>query len=82
VEATGETSQSVAEAIAKYDYIVGKYDYTNFINRTVSKSSGVHLLSPIISDLTDSSTMVVIIFSIVSISSIALFVICRKKYQN
>ena len=38
VTATGSTTQFTAESVARYDYIVNKYGYENFIGRTIPTS--------------------------------------------
>ena len=72
-----ENSADVIEkAMARYDYIVAKYGYTNFIGRSISSSA-----NRMMNIITDSSGMFAIITSFVILSStaIAIFLFRKKK---
>ncbi len=80
VTATGETAQSVAEAIAKYDYIIAKYgesNYTNFINRTIVPSTSAPYVQSITAS--NSSTIVIVVVALTSISSIGVLLVIKRK---
>ena len=80
VTATGETSQSVAEAIARYDYIIAKYgtsEYTNFIGRTVNKMAPARMIGETISS--SSSTIIIVVVALTSITSIGVLLVIKRK---
>jgi len=80
VSATGETSQSVAEAIARYDYIIAKYgesSYTNFINRTITPIAGAPYVIPTTN--TNSSTIIIVVVALTSITSIGVLLVIKRK---
>ena len=80
VSATGETSQSVAEAIARYDYIIAKYgtsEYSNFIGRTVNKLAPARIVGESMSS--SSSTIVIVVVALTSITSIGVLLVIKRK---
>ena len=89
VTATGTTSQSIAEAIAKYDYIVGKYNkgqgltaYNDFLERDPDRIGGARLvLSNIVSENTNTIAIIVII-SLVSVTAIGGYFFIKRREQN
>ena len=81
VTATGETAQSVAEAIAKYDYIIAKYgesNYTNFINRTIVPFASAPYVIPTINN-GNSSTIIIVVVALTSITSIGVLLVIKRK---
>lgn len=81
VTATGDTVQSVAEAIAKYDYIVAKYgtsDYPNFINRSITPLAGAPYLLPAMNN-NNTSTIVIVVVALTSITSIGVLLVIKRK---
>ena len=73
--ANENSSDVVEKAMARYDYIVAKYGYTNFIGRTISSSA-----NRMINFIGDSNGMFAIITSFVILSSTAIaFFMFRKK---
>ena len=71
-------SGTIAEAMARYNYIVGKYSYTNFIGRTISSSANKMV------NLQENSDMmvVIIIISFLAVSGVCAFMLIRKKKGN
>ena len=81
VTATGTTVQSVAEAIARYDYIVAKYGsetFTNFISRSITPLSGAPYVISTISN-NNSSTIIIVVVALTSISSIGVLLVIKRK---
>lgn len=72
------TTQVVANAISKYEIIVRKYSYTNFIGRSGLSGQAFFLTD------SESTSMVaaIVITSLVAISTIGGFVFLKKKKEN
>ncbi len=88
VEATGTTTQATAEAIAKYDYVVGKYlkgqgleAYNDFLGRDPETiGSGRIVLDPFgISE--GNPTAIIIIVSVIGVSALGGFFFLRKRKE-
>ena len=80
VTATGDTVQSVAEAIARYDYILSKYgtsEYANFIGRTVTKMASARMIGETISS--SSSTIIIVVVALTSITSIGVLLVIKRR---
>lgn len=73
-----ELGNTIEQAVAKYDLIVSKYGYSNFMSRTVAS---YRITTTLIIPDTDSIT-VVVISTILSITTISIFVILKKKKYN
>ena len=85
VTAKSGTAQSVAEAVAKYDYIVGKYlkgqglsAYKDFMNRNPAAIGSSSIRFGLITDSSEVTTMIVII-SLISLTAVGGFFFIRKK---
>ena len=79
------TEQAVAEAVAKYDYIVGKYnkgqgitDYNDFLNRDPAAIAGSNFNAFGANESNEVATIVVII-AIASISAFGCLLILKKR---
>ena len=80
VTATGDTVQSVAEAMARYDYILAKYgtsEYANFIGRTVTKMAPARMIGETISS--SSSTIIIVVVALTSITSIGVLLVIKRR---
>ena len=80
VAATGDTVQSVAEAMARYDYILAKYgtsEYTNFIGRSVTKLAPARMIDGTISS--SSSTIIIVVVALTSITSIGVLLVIKRR---
>ena len=82
VTPTGSTTQIVANAMSKYDYIVGKYGtatYSDFINRNPAQFGNTFIHS-----FTEDNTNYLIVISVTVISMLAVtgFIIIRKRKHN
>ena len=79
-EATANSSgTAIQQFVARYDYIVGKYHYTDFLSRNPANISGrVDLNNSI-----DTSSIVVTVVAISSLSFVFIgFVLFRKKRKH
>lgn len=88
VTATGETSQSVAEAMARYDFIEGKYNpsdslsspYKNFIGRTVHPLANSSYALNYQSNLDSSSSItIIVIVAVASMTLLGVTLVLRKR---
>lgn len=70
-----ESGTTVEQAMARYDYVVAKYSYNNFINRTISNSA--NRMSGIIDN--NSVVMITIIMGLLATTGFAAFYMLRKK---
>lgn len=80
VTATGDTVQSVAEAMARYDYILAKYgtsEYTNFVGRSVTKLAPARMVDGTISS--SSSTIIIVVVALTSITSIGVLLVIKRR---
>ncbi len=68
---------TIENAMARYDIVVAKYGYENFISRAVSSSANRMNL------VVDSNTMIIVItiVSVISITALAAYFILRKKKE-
>ena len=89
IEPTSGTTQSVADAVAKYDYIVGKYNptlsstsaYKDFIGRSPEPIvSGRIVLNPF--GLSEGNpTAIIVIVSVIGVSALGGFFFLRKRKE-
>ena len=70
-----ESGTTVEQAMARYDFIVTKYSYTNFINRAISNSA--NRMSGIIDN--NSVVMITVVMGLLATTSFAAFYMLRKK---
>ena len=68
----------VAQAMARYNYIVAKYGYTNFVNRTISNVSNRSM------NINGNSEVTIVVISMIAIvmSSVLAFYFFKKKKFN
>lgn len=62
----------VADFLERYDYIVAKYGYTNFLGRTIASNN-------IGAEITENTTALIIVISVISVSALAAFLMLKKK---
>ena len=81
-----ETGTNVEKALARYDYIVGKYNkgqgitsYTDFMNRNPAKIGASRSLNMFNEEAGTAATMVVVVVSAISITAIGGFFLLKKK---
>ena len=70
-----ESGTTVEQAMARYDYVVAKYSYNNFINRTISNSSNR------MNGIIDNNRVVLItaVLGLLSTTAFAAFYMLRKR---
>ncbi len=73
--AANESGTTVEQAMARYDYIVAKYSYNNFINRTISNSA--NRMSGIIGN--NQVVIITVVMGLLATTSFAAFYMLRKK---
>ena len=76
-----ESGTHVERFVARYDYIVGKYGYTDFLGRNPSPI-GNHRINNLIDTAKSGNYMIIIIAGVMSIASLASFFIVRKKKEK
>ena len=78
------TTQVVANAMSKYDIIVGKYSYTDFISRKGTSAYGYASVSiNNIFKTNDNIPVIILVISLVSVTSIGgYFFLKRKKFDK
>lgn len=74
-DATG--SGTIAEAMAKYDYIVAKYGYTNFIERTITAKA-----NRMITVSTNNMMIIIVVMTVIAAAGAGAFMLLRKKKHN
>lgn len=76
-----ETGDNVAQAIARYDYVVAKYGYSNFMSRTITplRNSGTPTLG---SNSTNTAIIVVSVIAVVSVSSIGVLLVLKRRKNH
>ena len=70
-----ENGTTVEQAMARYDYVVAKYSYHNFINRTISNSS--NRMMGIIDN--NSVVLITVVLGLLTVTSFAAFYMLRKR---
>lgn len=87
ITATNATDSNVANFVCKYDYVVDKYGWSDFIGRNgttydfFNSSEKVSTLMNIISENTNTIAIIVII-SMVSVTAIGGYFFLRKRKEN
>lgn len=75
-----EGGSEIEQAMARYDYVVGKYGdtkYPNFINRAVNPVAGARLITGNINS--SSSTIIIVVVALTSITSIGVLLVIKRK---
>ena len=79
-ELTGATADPsgnvITQAVARYDMVVGKYGYTDFMGR--NPASGANRMKTVIND---NSVVIITIVAVISAAALATFFILRKKKE-
>lgn len=65
----------VEQAVARYDLIVRKYGYDNFMSRTVT--SGAPYIQPVTNS--NASTSIIVVVALTSITSIGVLLVIKRK---
>lgn len=73
----GDTTQLIAEGLARYDQLVARYSYENFINREISINSSNKSLLEDISKATPITFIVII--SLISISCVSTYFYFKRR---
>ena len=84
VTPTNGTNETIALAISKYDIIVGKYSYTDFINRKGTSAYG-YASMPKNNQLIDNNSiipMIIVFSSLATITGLGVFQYFKKKKEN
>lgn len=81
-----ETGTNLEKALARYDYIVGKYNkgqgitsYTDFMNRNPAKIGASRTLNVFNEETGTAAAMVVVVVSAVSVTALGGFFLLKKK---
>ena len=73
-----ESGSTIERAVARYDFITGKYSLTNFIEgRTPVSFAGININQSI--NENSSSTIVIVVVALISISSIGVLLVIKRK---
>lgn len=72
-----ESGSVIEQAMARYDFIVAKYGYKNFISRSISNRS--NMMEGIIS--TDSALMIVVVMSLLTVTFLGGWYMLKKKKE-
>ena len=84
VTPTNGTNQNIALAMSKYDIIVGKYSYTDFISRKGTSAYG-YAYMPKYSFITNNSGIIptiIVITSLAAITAIGVYFSIKKRKEN
>ena len=79
-----ESGTNIQKAVARYDYIVGKYgisSYSNFMSRTVTPIGGAKLVIATIGENANTIAIIVII-SMVSVTAIGGYFFIKRRKVN
>lgn len=79
VDATGETNIVIAYAVARYDFVVSKYNWEDFMGRGVSSSRRTPVIS--ISNM-DTSTVIISSIAAVGIVAIGGYFFYKKRKEQ
>ena len=69
----------VAQAMARYNLIVDKYGYTNFIGRTISNVSSRIMTANNNSEVT---VIIIVVIALAMSSAVAFYVLKKKKFER
>lgn len=81
VTAGDGVNQKIAEAVARYDYVVAKYgttNYSNFISRTISSN----VVTEFRSVSNETVSIVLVAIALLGITSVGAYFYLRKKKEN
>ena len=84
VTPTNGTNQTIALAMSKYDIIVGKYSYTDFVSRKGTSAYG-YAYMPKYSFITNNSGIIptiIVITSLAAITAIGVYFSIKKRKEN
>ena len=70
-----QTGTNIEKAIARYDLVVRKYGWDNFMQRSVA--SGAPYVQPIANN--NSSTIIIVVVALTSITSIGVLLVIKRK---
>ena len=70
-----ESGTTVQQAMARYDYVVAKYSYNNFINRSVASLS--HRMNNFLGS--DSAVMITVVIGLITTPLMAAWFMLRKR---
>ena len=70
-----ESGTIVEQAMARYDYVVAKYGYTNFINRTISNSA--NRMNTVVS--VNNVVVITAVMALLSVTAFAAFYMLKKR---
>ena len=77
VSTANENGTIIEQAMARYDHIVSRYGFINFINdRPISMSNINHTIK-----INVSTNIVIIAISIISVLGLSMFIILKKKHK-
>ena len=79
-----ESGDEIAQALARYDYVVGKYGtatYSDFMSRNPAQIGGVKLALGAVNENTNTIAIIVII-SLVSVTAIGGYFFIKRREQN
>ena len=76
-----ENGTAIEQFVARYDYIVGKYHYTDFLGRNPA-SIGSGRINTINENVFNDNTFIIVIVAIGTITMVGGFVFMRKKKER
>ena len=82
-----EAIGSIEDAADRYDYIVAKYSYTDFMNRKMAgtfEDNYNNSVSPSINNIVNgvnNYAIIIVMIAVISISGLAIFLVLKKKHK-
>ena len=70
-----KTGSNIEQAIARYDLVVSKYGWDNFMSRTIT--SGAPYIQPVTNS--NASTIIIVVVALTSITSIGVLLVIKRK---
>lgn len=70
-----QTGSNIEKALARYDLVVRKYGWDNFMSRTIT--SGAPYIQPITNN--NSSTIIIVVVALTSITSIGVVLVIKRR---
>ena len=85
-----QSGNAIEQAMAKYDYIVGKYNkaqgltsaYNDFINRNPAPVGSSSMTLNIISNDANTTSIIIVVISMISLTAIGGFFFIKKRKNN
>lgn len=82
VTATGTTTQTIADGVARHDYLVSKYKLDNILTGRVVPSLANSAMIGIMNSETANTSVIIVIVSLVGLTAIGGYFLIRRKEQQ